>query len=411
MKTGLKEFVRRTWKSGVILLLLAAYAALAFTVSRHTAYYDPYSLSGNNSISFEKAKVVSVTREDIEPDQKHPDLLIGSQNVTVNILTGQYRGKSYSIVNNLNYDTNYYVKSGQTVIASVSATSDGTTVNVNINSPDRTPYLYLMAAVFVLLLCLIGGKNGFRSVIAIGFTMTSVVFIFVPLLYDGVPPAVAAWILAAATSGVTLFLIGGVERKSLVAVLGTIGGAAVSTVIELIFSALTNTSGYTFADTDSLLAISSHSGLKVGGLFFAAVLIASLGAVMDIAISVATSVNEVYLSNPETPKKTLFTSGMRVGRDMMGTMANTLILAFTGSSLVVLIQIYTYNMPYYQVMNSNSIATEIIQALTGSIAVILTVPLVSFLSAELLPALGRSGRSKTAVHPDENGARTKETLK
>ncbi len=376
-----------------MLLLLLAYAAFAYTISRHTAYYNPYSLSGNDSIAFEKAKVTAIESEDVKPDQKHPDLLIGSQNVTVQLLTGQLAGKRFSIVNNLNYDTNYYVKIGQTVVTSVSTTGDGNTVNININSPDRTPYLYLMAAVFILLLCLIGGKSGFRSVVAIGFTMTSVVFIFVPLLYNGVPPAIAAWILAAATACVTLFLIGGIERKSLVAILGTIGGAAVSTGIELIFSALTQTSGYTFADTDSLLAISSHSGLKVGSLFFAAVLIASLGAVMDIAISIATSVNEVYQSSPAAGKRTLFASGMNVGRDMMGTMANTLILAFTGSSLVVLIQIYTYNMPYFQVMNSNSIATEIIQALTGSIAVILTVPLVAFLSAELLPMLGAGNRA------------------
>lgn len=390
----------------MLLLLLISYVAFAFTISRHTAYYDPYSLSGHDSIGFEKARIVSITSEEVKHDQKHPDLLIGSQNITVNMLTGKYRGKSFSIVNNLNYDTNFYVKAGQTVITSVSATSDSKTVNININSPDRTPYLYLMAAVFILLLCLIGGKKGFRSVVAIGFTMTSVIFIFVPLLYHGVPPAIAAWILAVTTSCVTLFLIGGLERKSLVAILGTIGGSAISTVVELIFSALTRTSGYTFADTDSLLAISSHSGLKVGSLFFAAVFIASLGAVMDIAISVATSVNEVYQSNPATEKRTLFISGINVGRDMMGTMANTLILAFTGSSLVVLIQIYTYNMPYYQVMNSNSIATEIIQALTGSMAVILTVPMVSFLSAQLLPALGKASKKE----PNQPSAASNEQL-
>lgn len=385
-----KKYIPKIWKSGVMLLLLIAYVAFAYMISRHTAYYDPYSLSGNDSITFEKAKVTSIVSENIKHDEKHPELLIGSQDVTVNLLSGQLQGKNFSIVNNLNYDTNYYLKTGQTVIVSVSATGDGKTVNINVNSPDRIPYLYLMAAVFIFLLCVIGGRRGFRSVVAIGFTMTSVIFIFVPLLYNGVSPAIAAWILAAVTACVTLFLIGGLERKSLVAVLGTIGGVAVSTGIELIFNALTQTSGYTFADTDSLLAISSHSGLKVGSLFFAAVLISSLGAVMDIAISVASSVNEVYQSNPDAKGQTLFASGMNVGRDMMGTMANTLILAFTGSSLVVLIQIYTYNMPYYQVMNSNSVATEMIQALTGSIAVILTVPMVSFLSAKLLPLLGKA---------------------
>lgn len=380
-------------KSCILLLLLIAYILTAYTVSRHSAYYNPYSLSGNDKITFEKAKVASVDSEQVKRDTTHPELLVGSQNITVEILTGEYRGKSYQIVNNLNYDTNYDLKPGQSIIVSVSVTGDGQTININPNSPDRAPFLYAMAALFVILLCLIGGKRGFKSVIAIGFTVTSVIFLFVPLLYDGVSPVAAALILAVVTSCVTLTLVGGVERKSLVAILGTIGGVAVSAGIEVLFNTLTGTSGYTFADTDSLLAIASHSGLKVGSLFFAAVLIASLGAVMDISISVASAVNEVYQSNPERGGQGLFASGMNVGRDMLGTMANTLILAFTGSSLVVLIQIYTYNMPYFQVMNSNQIAAEMIQALTGSSAVILTVPLVSFLSAKLLPLLGKAGKN------------------
>lgn len=384
-----KKVLQRAGKAGALVLLLIVYAVLAYMASRHTAYYNPYNLPGNDKIAFEKAKVTSVQSADVHNDEKHPELKIGSQEIAVTVLTGEFRGKSFSVTNNLNYDTNYLLKAGQTVIVSISSTGDGKTVNVNVNSPDRTPYLYLMVALFAGLLCVVGGKRGFKSAAAIGFTVTNVLFVFVPLLYMGVEPTLAALILAAVTSCITLLLVGGWEQKTLIAILGTVGGVIASAGIGLLFSTLTGTSGYTFSDTDSLLAISSHSGLKVGDLFFAAVLIASLGAVMDVSISVASSVNEVFHSNPEAGGKTLFVSGMNVGRDMMGTMANTLILAFVGSSLVILIQIYTYNMPYYQVMNSNSVAAEMIQTLAGSTAVILTVPLVSWLSAKLLPLLSR----------------------
>lgn len=380
--------IRNVIKALIMLLVLSAYVALAYTLSRHTAYYNPYELSGNDKITFEKAKVVSIDSENINKDSAHPDLAVGSQTITATILTGEHQGDSYQITNNLNYDTNYRLKPNQKIIVSVSTTGGGT-ININVNAPDRTPYLYGMAAVFALLLCLAGGRRGFKSVVAIIFTLTSVVFIFVPMLYYGISPAIAAWVLTAVTACVTLPLTGGRELKSMIAVIGTVGGTAAAAGIEFIFGELTCTSGYTFGDTDSLLAISSHSGLKVGSLFFAAVLISSLGAVMDVAISVASSVNELYKSNPAAGGRTLFLSGMNIGRDMMGTMANTLILAFTGTSLVTLIQVYTYNMLYNQVMNSNNIATEIIQALTGSIAVILTVPLVSLLSAKLLPLFGR----------------------
>lgn len=132
--------------------------------------------------------------------------------------------------------------------------------------------------------------------------------------------------------------------------------------------------------------------MKVGELLFAAILISSLGAIMDIAISIASSVNELYLSNRGLEVKDLFNSGMNVGRDMMGTMANTLIIAFTGTSLNLLVLLYSWNVTYYQLINNNMIGIYIIQAVSGSIAVILTVPLVAFFSSQLIPALGgRSG--------------------
>lgn len=379
--------VKAVGKALAAAAVLAAYVAFAYLLSRHSAYYDPYRLPGGDRIAFEKARVTAVACESVKRDEKHPELLSGSQNVTVLILTGEYGGKSYAVVNNLNYDTNYYLKPGQTIVASVSTSENGKSVTVGVNSPNRTPALYLLAAVFLALLCAAGGKRGVRSLEAIVFTVAGVLFVFIPMLYRGVPPEAAALVLAAVTSCVSLLLLGGgPEGKSLVAVLGTFGGCAVATVLELAAGALTDASGYTFGDTESLLAISSHSGLKVGGLLFAAVLISSLGAVMDISISVASAVAEVFHENPDAGARRLFAAGMNVGRDMMGTMANTLILAFTGSALVPLIQIYTYNMPFLQVMNSNQTATEIIQALTGCTAAIATVPLVSFLSARMLPA-------------------------
>ncbi len=391
-----KISVRNSIQAVVLPLVLIAYVFLAVSLSRHTAYYSPYILAGHSRISFEKARVLSVDSEHVDKDSNRTGLLSGSQNITIRMLTGAYKGRQYPIVNTLNYDANYHLKAGQTVIVSVSTSGSDGTLTIDVSTPDRTSYLYAMAAVFVLLLCLMGGRRGYKSVIAIGFTLTSVIFIFVPLLYHGVSPTLAALALAAVTACVTLLLTGGVEWKSFVAILGTVGGVAVSAVVELIFSALTVTSGYTLGDTESLLAIASRSGLKVGPLLFAAVLISSLGAVMDVAISVASAIHEVYRNNPGSSRRALFACGMNVGRDMMGTMANTLILAFTGSALVTLIQIYTYNMLYYQVMNSNGIATEIIQALTGSIGVVLTVPMVSLIASALLPMIERR---TAALHP------------
>ena len=105
---------------------------------------------------------------------------------------------------------------------------------------------------------------------------------------------------------------------------------------------------------------------------------------MDVSMSIASTINEINEKSPDLTRKELFKSGINVGRDMMGTMSNTLILAFTGGAISTLITFYSYNMHYNQVINMYSIGIEIMQGISGSLAVIYTVPLVSFISAVLL---------------------------
>lgn len=391
-----KLMVKSYLKILLVIVFLIIYAAGAYVFSRHSPFYDVYKLGNNSSISYEQAKVKSIIAQDIQPDSAHKGLLTGLQNVTVEVLTGKYKGHCFTINNGLNQSTNYKLSIGQTIIVSVNTTG-GTGENnivLYLYTPNREPYLYLLAGLFVLLLFLIGGQKGIRSVLGIVFTLVSVIFVFIPLLYSGVPTLFAAVILAAVTTCVTLFLISGINAKSLVAVIGTVTGVTVSAWLLAIFQGLTYLSGYTMGESGTLLTISANSKLQMSGLLFVSVLIASLGAVMDMAISVAASANEVYLANPNADKKEIFRSCINVGRDMMGTMSNTLILAFTGNSLNLLILIYTYNMQYYQIINSNTIAIEITQALIGSIGVLLSVPIVALTSAWMLPILCMYKRSE-----------------
>jgi uncharacterized membrane protein len=153
---------------------------------------------------------------------------------------------------------------------------------------------------------------------------------------------------------------------------------------------LAHLSGFNVEEAETLIVIASHTNMKVGDLLFAGILIAALGAVMDVAMSIASSIHEVAETNPQLTPKKLFTSGLNVGRDLMGTMANTLILAFTGSSLNSLILIYSYQVDYHQLMNMNLIGIAIIQGMSGSIAIILTVPIVALLASRLIPVFSNS---------------------
>lgn len=137
-------------------------------------------------------------------------------------------------------------------------------------------------------------------------------------------------------------------------------------------------------DVESLLYISRRTNLDVSNILYGGVLISSLGAVMDVSVSMVSAMDEVLAKAPHLKPKDLFQSGMRVGRDMMGTMSNTLILAYAGSATSTLLYVYAYEMTFVQAMGYNSITIEILCGLCGTIGVILTVPLVAAIAAMIL---------------------------
>jgi uncharacterized membrane protein len=184
-------------------------------------------------------------------------------------------------------------------------------------------------------------------------------------------------------------LLGGLQIKTAAAIIGTLAGLCISTLVAIVFQQLMAISGNSMAEADLLLSVAGRTGMKVSGLLFASVLVASLGAVMDMAISVASAVSELHKTHPAADWKELFRSGMNVGRDMMGTMSVTLIMAFTGASLNMLVLIYSLERTGTQIMNSNAIIIEAMQALSGSIAVVLIVPAVALASALLSKRFGQ----------------------
>ena len=183
------------------------------------------------------------------------------------------------------------------------------------------------------------------------------------------------------TTFVTMYLIGGISSKSVTSMIGTVAGVGISAVLAVIFGRLTGISGYNVSDIEQLQYVGQMTDVKIGELLYAGILISTLGAVMDVAMSVASTINEIHFRNPDLSRKELFTSGIRVGKDMMGTMSNTLILAFTGSSINTLVFMYVYGYSARQITNMYSIGIEIIQGIASTMGVILTVPLVSVICA------------------------------
>lgn len=258
------------------------------------------------------------------------------------------------------------------------------TLNLHtIYSMDRSRPIFGFIAAFLLLLSLVGGKKGIKSAIALLFTFGCFLFLFFPMLLHGIQPIVAAVLNSFLVLTATIYLINGTTMKALAAEIASLGGLLAAGLSAILFGKAAALSGYNVANIESLLFVEQNMPIDVGQILFSGILFASLGAVMDIAMDVASAVDELQKNNPNLSPAELFASGLRVSRDVMGTMATTLILAFFGGSLGVWVLDYAYNLPYLQMINSNAVGIEIMQGIAGSMGVILTGPLTAACSAWL----------------------------
>ncbi|MGN0295075.1 MAG: YibE/F family protein [Lachnospiraceae bacterium] len=367
-----KKFIQGGVAAAAGLLLI-----LCFLFFRDTEKTELMETEGRN---FEKAEVVSV----LQDNKTENGNIVGNQVVELELLSGSHKGERVEAVSSSGYLFGAHCEAGMEVIAIVSE-SAGELV-ASVYSVNRGPMIWLMAAIFIGIVVLVGGKKGLASIGGLVFTMCCIVFIFLPMIYRGISPVLAAVFVVAVTTVVTMCFIDGISRKSVAAMTGTVTGVVIAGIFAWIFGKITGISGYNVSDIENLVYVSEMTDIRIGELLFAGILIAALGAVMDVGMSIASTLNELKETDDNLTAGELFRSGMNVGRDMMGTMSNTLILAFTGGSINTLVFIYAYNYQYQQIINMYSIGIEIMQGLSASMGVILTVPATSLVGAWLLTA-------------------------
>ena len=318
--------------------------------------------------TFEKAKVVKILQDNLEENGTR----VGEQKVRVRMLTGVRKGEELDITSSSGYLFGAACKPGMKVIVMQSVAGDSTVASVY--TQDREGVIYIFALIYLLVLCLIGGKQGIKGCLGLVFTFFCVIFVYLPLVYLMYSPLWTSLFVCFIIMLVIMFLIGGPTRKTCAATLGTLVGVILAGVSAWCFSKASGISGYNVSDIETLMTLWNTNRIQVGGLLFSGLLISCLGAVMDVAMSISSAIDEIYRQNLSLSRKELFKAGLRVGRDMMGTDSNTLILAFAGSSVSTLLLDYSYNLPYQQIINSNNIGIAIMQGLAGSFGIVLSVP-------------------------------------
>lgn len=375
-----KKWVTATfWKRLVVaLVFLAAFGGALFYANTG---WEGYTITDSTGVEFETALV----REVLEDKSVIDDMGIrrGSMELRLELLTGRYAGDIVDVTNYFSAIYNVYVTAGQKVIVRVS-TADVNIYMVSIYNYDRTMYLIAFVVLFALALIVIGGMQGVRAFLGLIFTFVSVVYLLVPLTLRGWPSVPLTLALVAVTSIVSFYLLGGWQPKTVGAALGCLCGVGFAALLGAIASRLVHITAYQMDEAEALMLAQSENGLQMQGLFLSGILITALGAVMDIAMSVASAMDELKQKRPDIPRWELFRSGMKVGRDATGTMANTLVLAVAGTSLNMMILIYSYRVTAVQLLNTDFIAIEVVRGLAGSMGIILAVPCVAIITAWLL---------------------------
>ena len=378
----MKQLITR--ENGLRLVVILAFLALfAWAISwANSGFGDSRTGSAQGSF-YETARVTAILEDNTAPDDSIEGRLRGSQLLQLELTSGLYEG---DIVQCANYFSAMYsveVRPGDTVSVRVDLLGENE-YTVSIYNYNRVPLIIGIALAFALALVAIGGWQGLRALLGLVFTFVSIMYLLLPLALKGWDTVPLTVVLVGVTAAVGFFLLGGWQPKTLGAILGALCGVAAAALLGALAVELLHVSAYQMDEAEGLILARFDTGLKLDGLLLSGILIASQGAVMDTSMSVASAMAELKEKRPDISRKELFLSGMRIGRDTTGTMANTLVLAFAGSSLNMMVLIYSYHVSFNQLMNTDFVAVELVRSVAGSMGIILTVPCVAAITANLL---------------------------
>ena len=371
-----------------MVIVLAILAGIAMWINRAN---ENETTPDSGRLVYAPAKVTAVLSDNAQEDFENAEgRRVGDQELEIQILSGDHKDEIMTVTNYMSALFNVDVQQGDRIIVRIMTDENGS-YYASVFNYDRGIVLGGFLLIFFILLATLGGKKGLRALAGLLLTLGCIWFILIPCLLRGVPALPVTLVVSAVSAAAGLIFLNGYSKKTFCAVCGCVGGVLVSGIAAAVVGSLSPMNGFNMQEAENLILYGADQGLKVSGLLVCGVLISALGAVMDVALGIASSVWEMKEQNPDASVGSLFRSGMQIGKDAMGTMANTLILAFAGSSLNMLILVQTYDIPFLQLINTDSIALEVVQSVAGSVGILLTVPLVAFISARLM-ALGKKQR-------------------
>lgn len=344
--------------------------------------YQSYARYVTDTLHYEQGIVVEISDSELHYDEELK-IYLGTQNLKVKMTEGNEKGTVIEVTNYLTKTHNVLAKQNMSLIINADRPEQVEPYYTVYNYDRRFALIACVAVLFAAIFC-IGGGKGVRAVCGLMYSLFVIVGFLLPAVFSGWSPIWTGILTAVLSTAITLLLLNGQSKKTLAAILATTIGMIFALIFFKIMSALVHIDGFSSAEAEGLILINEGTGLQIKDVLFAGVLISSLGAIMDVGMSIVSALYEVYLHNPTLNKREIFHSGIEIGKDMIGTMTNTLILAFAGSAFITLLVFISYQVQFNQLINSNYLCIEIAQGICGTFGIVLTIPAASAIMAGLL---------------------------
>ena len=372
------NYLKKNKLSLLVLIICFILFLFGYFLLKPESNHD--ELSGDYA-EYENAKVVEILTDSTIEDSIAENALRGEQMLLVEVSSGQYQGDTLQVFNYIGPLYGSSLKIGDSCTLVISTYENGD-IRASVYEYNRRLPLLIILSLFCLTTIIVGGKNGLKSLAGLAITAATLFFLYFPALLKGAPILPTTLLATSYIALVSFIILGGIQKKTICAFIGTVCGMLFALLFALLAQYLLRIDGLRASDVEPLLHLrQTGTPIHIRGLLSAGVIISALGAVMDVAMSISSSLQELHLANPNLNEKELWKSGMNIGKDLVGTMTNTLILAFLGSSLILILYLYTLSLSPNQLLSSSYLAIEAISGISSSIGVILSVPLTAFIAA------------------------------
>ena len=386
-------------KNSLFLMILIGIMMIGILIAIPTGYEDALIYQ-----DMERATAL-ITKTDNSAIKSSGLIQSGEQSCTLEIQDGIFQGEEMTGVNFLSgsLEKDKIYKEGEKALVTISYQGDEIN-SVVMSDHYRLDKEVLLFAAFALLLIVVAGKNGFLAIFSFAITVLTLWKILVPAYLNGYSPIWIGIIITIFLTLMIIFFVYGFDRRTVTASLGSLLGIFTTCILGMLFTDLFKINGAVMPDSESLL-YSGFQNLDLTAIFMSSIFIGASGAMMDLSVDITSAVHEVVEKKPDISWKEAAKSGMNVGRAAMGTMTTTLLLAYSGGYVTLLMVFMAQGTPIDHIMNYKYVAAEVLDTVVGSFGLVTVAPFTALTAGILLTRKKRSALPavQTALQAERKG--------